>query len=457
MFQNSATVNEKILFSRKENDTWVPLRYLYIKISAFVPCKVALCCHTVNKEEYRTESFDIHESPAVYMFDFYRILAASQRGTISSFLFQAINSFSIISDKQLSVEWSRFSNNRLALREESSSLIDIIDYPETVHLEVTRSCNLTCYMCRENRAKEVAEIGVDHLELPILYKMIPFLQNVVNVALFGWGEPLCHPNFDKFIDAVGTIKDRNHSGLLRRCIPYVSFTTNATLLTKDLIYRIIESELDEIYVSIDSLNPQNYNFIRKGADFEKVMNNLRVLRELKKQKAVSHPKLKLQFVAMRRNVEELPGMIKFAADLGIETITVNSIVIVTKGLEQESLYYHQELANRVFTEAKEVAKLEGIYLSLPPLFGTRVDPQGCCTEVQEMFYVKAEGTVIPCCVATDAIIGDLSQESPEEIWHGERRKKILNNLRKGILEGKCKGCYKFTGNDINSRETHIKV
>ena len=391
------------------------------------------------------------------MFDLYRIKVTDQTGATASFLASVVTGFSIICSTEFSIEWSKFSDTRLIFREEKCALIEVVDYPETIHLEVTRNCNLTCYMCREGRGREIKEIGINNLDLQIFDKMIPFMQNVVSAAFFGWGEPLCHPDFGKFIDSVSLIKDRNHPKLLKRINPSVSFTTNATLLTENLIGRIIKSGLDEIVLSIDSSNQDNYNFIRKGADFKNVMNNLCMLQKVKAKEGALNPTLRLQFVAMRRNIKELPGMIKFAVDLGIKTVIVNYIVVVTKGLEQESLYYHQKLANRVFDETEKIAQSEGISISLPQRFGTKVDPQGFCNEVQEMFYVKAEGTVISCCSATDVIIGDLYEETPEEIWQGKRRKKILDNLNKGVLEGKCKGCYKFTGNDINLRETHIKV
>ena len=189
-----------------------------------------------------------------------------------------------------------------------------MDYPLIVHLEVTRNCNLKCYMCRESRDEEVKEIGINDLDFRILDKMVTFMQNVSHVALFGWGEPLCHPNFEKFIDAVGIIKERKGTRLLNAGSPFVNFTTNATLITEDLARRIIKNGVNEIVVSIDSPNEENFNFIRKGANFKKVVANLRMFQELKKQFGVSRPALSIEFVAMRRNIEELPEMIKFAVD-----------------------------------------------------------------------------------------------------------------------------------------------
>ena len=312
-------------------------------------------------------------------------------------------------------------------------------------------------MCRENREDEVKNIGLDNLDYALFYKTIPFARNVNNVALFGWGEPLMHPQFDKFIDIVSKIKERGDPWLVNKQKPYVNFTSNATLLNEAMIYRLIEQELNEVVVSIDSATPLNYNFIRKNADFNQVIANLRNLKKIKSERVVAYPLLTVAIVAMRRNIEELPEIIKLAAELGSKRVLVNYLTVVTKGLEQESLFYHQDLTNRMFDIAEETARQLGITITLPTRFGSKADARGYCDDVQEMFYIRAEGTVLGCCINTDYIIGDLKKDSPEDIWQGQSRKKLIDSLKKGTLVGHCKDCYKFTGTDINLRQTHIKV
>lgn len=60
-------------------------------------------------------------------------------------------------------------------------------------------------------------------------------------------------------------------------------------------------------------------------------------------------------------------------------------------------------------------------------------------------------------MATDTIIGDVNRQTPEEVWRGETRRKLITALNLGKIEGKCRQCIKFTGNEINSREVQIRV
>ena len=182
----------------------------------------------------------------------------------------------------------------------------------------------------------------------IFYKMIPFIEKADHLALFGWGEPLCHPNFKEFIEVIGDIKEKNDLASGKKNIPYIkpftNFTTNGYLMNEDLINSIIRSRIDEIVFSIDSPNADNYNFIRKGSSFERVIANLRKLQECRISSNQSSPAITIEFVAMRRNIEELPDMIRFVSDLNVKRMIVTSLVVATEGLEQESLYYCQDLA-----------------------------------------------------------------------------------------------------------------
>ena len=429
-------------------------RYVYLRVSS---SSQEICIWwEVKGKKYITKNIYLYASSAIYRFDLAVLRASDSSGEMNYYWDGEITNFGIKHAEACEIKWFRFANAKLSFQEDCE-LIEMVDYPEVLHFEVTRNCNLNCYMCRENRAEEVRKIGLPDLAYSLFEKTIPFTQHVNNVALFGWGEPLVHPQFSQFIDAVGRIKARNHPSLIKRPKPYVNFTSNATLLHQDLISRLIDQELNEVVISLDSVDPSNYNFIRKNADFNHVMVNLQNLKKMKKERGVNYPVLTIAIVAMRRNIEEMPEIIKFAADMGATRVLVNYLTVVTKGLEQESLFYHQDLANRMFDLTEKASQVSGVPVTLPTRFGSPVVIKGYCDDVQEMFYIRAEGTVIGCCIGTDYIIGDLRYETPEDIWQGDRRKELIGNLKRGILNGQCNGCYKFTGTDINLKQTHIKV
>jgi len=74
------------------------------------------------------------------------------------------------------------------------------------------------------------------------------------------------------------------------------------------------------------------------------------------------------------------------------------------------------------------------------------------------FYANPDGSVIPCCIADHHLhLGNLRQNSIEDIWNNDRFK----NLRKNMLEGKrceeCKACYHAEdSNNTSTRQYYNK-
>lgn len=94
---------------------------------------------------------------------------------------------------------------------------------------------------------------------------------VYDVNLFHRGESLLHPEIFKMI------KYAKDKGLSTR------LNTNATLLDKERSYQIFESGLDSLSFSFDGYEKRVYQKIRKGADFDKTLDNIFRFLTIKKQ------------------------------------------------------------------------------------------------------------------------------------------------------------------------------
>jgi radical SAM protein with 4Fe4S-binding SPASM domain len=70
------------------------------------------------------------------------------------------------------------------------------------------------------------------------------------------------------------------------------------------------------------------------------------------------------------------------------------------------------------------------------------------------FYANPDGSVIPCCIADHHLhLGNLRQNSIEEIWNNDRFKNIRKKMMNGQKCDECKACYisEETGN-FSSRQ-----
>lgn len=146
------------------------------------------------------------------------------------------------------------------------------------------------------------------------------------VAFMGLGEPLLHP---RLVDMVRLATER---GLA------TEVTTNALLLDEPMADALVAAGLGQLVVSIDGATAETFGKVRSGASLATVVRNVQYLQD--KREFVDGPRVRvgLEFVAMRSNVAELPGLNRVAAQLGASFIIVSNVLAYTPELVAETLY-----------------------------------------------------------------------------------------------------------------------
>lgn len=148
-----------------------------------------------------------------------------------------------------------------------------VPFPIRLWIEPTNICNLDCVMCL-NKSIPKKERGF--MDFDLFRKIIDEAANFVyDVYLHHRGESLLHPDIFEMIKYA---KERKISTRLH---------TNATLLTKEKSYLLLNSGLDFLSFSFDGYEKETYEKIRIGANFERTLSNinnfLRIKKELKKK------------------------------------------------------------------------------------------------------------------------------------------------------------------------------
>ena len=115
-----------------------------------------------------------------------------------------------------------------------------------------------------------------------------------SVKLQYLGEPLLHPEVDK------QIRYAKDAGILD-----VIFNTNATLLTEEKSYEILEAGIDAIFFSVDSADPRTFNEIRIGADYEKVVANIHQFLEIKEKMGYDNVQTRISMTVIKHDLSEL--------------------------------------------------------------------------------------------------------------------------------------------------------
>jgi hypothetical protein len=144
----------------------------------------------------------------------------------------------------------------------------LLDFPTYFEIETVNACNARCPMCTIDDWQRHTPVMKDALFDKIAAEICEHADTVKRVALYRDGEPLLDKRLPKRIKRLkgGGIKN-------------VGISTNVELLNEQTSIALLDSGLDEIILSIDSLKKDVFEAIRVRLNFETVMENaLRFIR-----------------------------------------------------------------------------------------------------------------------------------------------------------------------------------
>jgi MoaA/NifB/PqqE/SkfB family radical SAM enzyme len=315
--------------------------------------------------------------------------------------------------------------------------------PRSLYLETTNRCDSKCQTCIRTfqTLEPPADLTLERVQA--IVAQFPVLDRVV---LHGIGEPLLNP---QIFDIVAYLKTR---------VASVLFNSDAISLTSSRAGRLLESGLDEYRVSMDAATAATYRQLRGVDRFERVTANVARLVGLQRQLGRTTPRVSLWFTATRANVDELPGFVQLAADLGVGEVYVQRLVFNGMGLATEANALHgrlraQELAR--LTDAEALATRHGIAMRASgltnPLASLQASddarPWSGCQRPWTLAYVTANGNVLPCCVSpwvardyAGLILGNAFAERFEKIWDGTRYQQFRTDFETTTPPDPCRGC-----------------
>ena len=321
--------------------------------------------------------------------------------------------------------------------------------PREIQVEVTGACNLACRMCLVRyRPKLGRKSGA--MCFHTFKGLVDALPDLEKITLQGLGEPLLAPDIFRMVEYAA---ERRVS---------MGFNTNGTLLTPETSERLVRAGLDWLHVSLDGATAATYESIRDGSDFARVREHVRALVATMRRLDADRPRISLVFVAMRRNLHELPALVQLASDWGVgrlwvqnlshsfdDTDPAGSYREIREFAAGEALFNEPDGREKeVFALTSELADQLGVELRLPRLEAPparRLEPGApACHWPFESAYVTHDAKVQPCCMvmgADRAVLGSLAEDGFATVWHNERyaefRAALLGDAEPPAV---CAGC-----------------
>ncbi|MDD5675877.1 MAG: SPASM domain-containing protein, partial [Chitinivibrionales bacterium] len=185
----------------------------------------------------------------------------------------------------------------------------------------------------------------------------------------------------------------------------ISTTTNGSLIAKESAKDLATCGLDLIRISIEHVNTKGYkNICNAEITYEGILQNVRTLHDIKKQ--VNSPLFLLVKIT----------------DTGLSKRELDKFKNDFKGICNEvridSLMGWADSAKKDFTLGKHPATgMDGV---------TKIHDQLVCPDPFSKLSVNSNGAVSVCCVdwSHGTVIGDINNNTIEEIWNGEKYREF---------------------------------
>jgi radical SAM protein with 4Fe4S-binding SPASM domain len=294
--------------------------------------------------------------------------------------------------------------------------------PYHVIVEATTKCNLQCRTCL--RSKQEWGISDSDMALDVFNSLISNLKYPTRFVNFvGMGEQLLHPQIFNMIDSA---KKKGFE---------VSLTDNFTLIDKECALTLINSRIDYLYASFDSVSKDRFEKIRFGASFDDVVSNIKQVVEARKQVNANKPRIFLKSTISKENFSEVPHLIRFAEDLGLEGIDFCKM----------HSYYQDHVNDPTFyIDPKDLppTKIEVILNEMGNYPCQALN--GC--------FVTFDGKVFLCDHMMQLLprgefprfqLGDVKLNSISEIWRSEKYRRLRIGLASGRWLPFCEKCPAF--------------
>lgn len=290
--------------------------------------------------------------------------------------------------------------------------------PISIMIDPSNLCNYRCSFCPTGNKDLLKEFKRPKgtMDFDLFKKIINDIEKIAlsdkltikSLLLYKDGEPLLNK---KLPDMIEFAKKKN-------IFDNIAITTNGSLLTEDLSKKLINSGIDVVRFSMQSLSSEGFEKITKTKyKINEIKKNIKTFFKIKNE--------------LKKKVE----------------VIVSYVDSENMSLEKKENYYsdYQTICDRVivnpimgWTRSEQydwrLGKVRNIKRKEPKI----------CPDPFSRLSINFDGSASICCVdwSHGTVVGDLKKESFYEIWNGKRLKEFrllhINGKRDKI--GPCKNC-----------------
>ena len=296
--------------------------------------------------------------------------------------------------------------------EDAASFKKVQNFPIHLDIELDNVCNYACTFCSIGQPENDLNAyyrDVKKIDETKIYQILDEAKSIgVKSLQFNLvNEPLAHKNIYKVIEYANKLKFDD-----------IFFISNGYLLNDKNALKILNSGLTKIMFSLDAFSAETYKERGlknlKGANYEKVINNILNFLSLKKELKKNFPLTSVAFIIMENNKHEVEDFKNFWSNK-------------VDGINFQKLTDYSD-SNIILDSV--------------------MDNQ--CNMPMFRLSIKADGNVKPCCIGYGEYInmGNIYKESLSSIWNSTLMKDFqeMHMKKEASKNEHCTKCLKNSSN-----------
>ena len=294
--------------------------------------------------------------------------------------------------------------------------------PTKITVESGNVCNLRCPLCPTGQGDRSSAKGL--LPYETFEKILDQVgKDLTTIRLYNWGEPLLNKELVRMCQLA---YDRRVS---------VKISSHLNDLTPELAEGLLAAKVKKIYISADGATPESYAVYRRGGDFHKVVENVRMLVRKRAEMGAFYTRIIWLFHVFRHNEHEIEVIRKLTGELGGE-LQLNRA--------------RTDMGKEIFETAEEALARDGDWLPEADELcaydreGKLAQREPMCTLPWKDTAINWDGNVLACCsvYSEKHSYGSIHDRPFRSIWNDplyvDARREILG--RPDTRDTICKTC-----------------
>lgn len=297
-------------------------------------------------------------------------------------------------------------------------------YPIRIYMEITSRCNFNCIHCYLGDNKSS---GLKDIPLSLVRKATREMEEIgIFTLIVGGGEPLMHPHFSRIIQHLSSL----------RMLPAI--TTNGYFVDADFITTLKSAAFQgSVQVSIHGITPETHNhLVGHPEGFRHAMSAI-------KQLLAHGITVSTATAVTRRNIKEIPALLKKLEAIGVTTFNV--VFLLPVGKASTDLMVRPPEHKNLLECIRSMKKRYTIFTDYNLMFESTdylknpLFPYYCTCGVVHA-TIDPEGNVFPCSLLKHPqfLFGNIRTNHLKEIFDNPKNDTTRQIF--GVSPPECKGC-----------------